>query len=65
MNSATPERAALEFFWDKLVSGASVILDDYGWKGCEAQKNAADQFAALRGVRVLALPTGQGLLIKP
>jgi hypothetical protein len=69
MNCATPERAALEFFWDKLVSGAVVLLDDYlddyGWKGYEAQKGSADQFAAARSVQVLALPTGQGLLLKP
>ena len=30
MNAAEPERAAFEYFWDKLVSGAIVVLDDYG-----------------------------------
>jgi len=65
MNCAAPERAALEFFWDKLTSGATVVLDDYGWKGFEAQKTSADEFAAARGVQVLALPTGQGLIFKP
>jgi O-methyltransferase len=30
MNIVQPEIAAMEFFWDKLVSGAVVILDDYG-----------------------------------
>ena len=29
MNNPIPEVAALKFFWDKLVPGAVVILDDY------------------------------------
>jgi O-methyltransferase len=65
MNCAAPERAALEFFWDKLSAGAAVVLDDYGWKGFEAQKISADEFAAGKKVQVLTLPTGQGLIFKP
>ena len=65
MNCSLPERAALEHFWPKLVSGAIVILDDYGWSRHEAQKRVADEFAAGRGVSVLSLPTGQGVLLKP
>lgn len=33
MNCAAPEIAAVEFFWDKLETGAIVLLDDYGWTG--------------------------------
>jgi hypothetical protein len=65
MNIAIPERAALEHFWPKLVSGAPVILDDYGWSGHFPQKRTADEFAASRQVKILTLPTGQGLLLKP
>jgi O-methyltransferase len=65
MNCAEPEIAAAQYFWDKLVSGAVVILDDYGWKGHIVQKRAFDQFAQHRGVHVLPLPTGQGLIFKP
>jgi O-methyltransferase len=64
MNLAHPERAALEHFWPKLTPGALVVLDDYAWICMEEQKEAADQFAKARGVEVLTLPTGQGLLIK-
>lgn len=64
MNIAAPERAAIEYFWPKLVTGAIVILDDYGWRGFEAQKATMDEFAAQMGTEVLALPTGQGLIIK-
>src|SRR5262245_47238259 len=61
MNIAAPERAAIEFFWPKLVPGAIVILDDYAWMTHEEQKRAMDEFALIQGVSVLTLPTGQGI----
>jgi O-methyltransferase len=64
MNIVAPERAAIAYFWPKLVTGAVVLLDDYGWRGFHEQKAAMDQFAALRGTEVLCLPTGQGLMVK-
>ena len=65
MNIVAPEIAAIEFFWDKLTPGAPVILDDYGWAPYKPQKDALDAFAARKGVHILTLPTGQGLLLKP
>ena len=65
MNCAVPEKAALAFFWPKVVPGGIILLDDYGWRGYENQKRAHDEFAEDVGVEVLGLPTGQGLLIKP
>jgi hypothetical protein len=65
MNCAQPERAALEHFWPILTPGGLIILDDYGFAGHESQKQAADEFASNVGVRILSLPTGQGLIIKP
>jgi O-methyltransferase len=65
MNCVEPEIAAAEYFWDKLVNGAVIVLDDYGWSRHIFQKRAFDQFAQHRGVQVLPLPTGQGLIFKP
>ena len=65
MNVVLPEIAAAEHFWDRLVSGAVIILDDYGHAPHVLQKRAFDAFAAERGAQVLLLPTGQGLLFKP
>ena len=65
MNCAEPEIAAAEFFWDKMVTGAAMILDDYGWLGQGVQKRAFDDFARRKGVPLLCLPTGQGLILKP
>lgn len=65
MNNAASEVAAAEYFWDRLVSGGIIILDDYGWTKQINQKLAFDRFAAERNVKVLSLPTGQGLIFKP
>jgi len=65
MNNAAPEIAAAEFFWDRLVSGGIIVIDDYGWRKNVNQKLAFDQFSEKRGVRILSLPTGQGLIFKP
>jgi len=65
MNTEGPEIAAMEYFWPKLVSGAMIVLDDYGYPGCENQKAAHDKFAAGKGVLVFPLPTCQGIIIKP
>jgi hypothetical protein len=65
LNIVEPEVAAFEFFWDKLSPGALVVLDDYGWAAHRPQKEALDTLAADRGVEILTLPTGQGLLVRP
>jgi hypothetical protein len=65
LNIVEPEIAALEFFWDKLSPGALVVLDDYGWSAYRPQKEVMDAFASTRGVEILTLPTGQGLLLRP
>jgi macrocin-O-methyltransferase TylF-like protien len=65
MNNVTPELQAAEHFWDRLVAGGIVLLDDYGFISYEEQKKGFDQFARRKGVEILALPTGQGLIVKP
>ena len=65
MNCVIPEIAAVEYFWDKLVAGATIVLDDYGGVGHEEQKYAFNEFAKRKDVPILCLPTGQGLIIKP
>jgi O-methyltransferase len=66
MNCVQPEIDALEFFWEKMVSGGIIVLDDYGYaNSTNDQKAAHDAFAKSKGVMVLTLPTCQGLIIKP
>ena len=64
MNNAEAEIGALEVLWDRVVPGAIVILDDYGWSGGLPQKRAEDRFLTERGYSVLELPTGQGMVIR-
>jgi O-methyltransferase len=64
MNIAYPERAAIEYFWPKMPTGAIALLDDYGWSPYYEQKKILDEFAAGKGVEIFMLPTGQGILIK-
>jgi len=65
MNCAKPEIDAGEYFWDKIVSSGIILLDDYAYPGYIEQKHAWDDFAIQKGVQVLSIPTGQGLIIKP
>jgi hypothetical protein len=65
LNAAAPEMAAIEFFWHRLVPGAWILLDDYGWSEHALQKKEHDRFAARQGAEILSMPTGQGLMIKP
>jgi hypothetical protein len=65
MNVTKPEIDAMEYFWDKLVSGAVLIHDDYGFPQHINQKHAVDAFAKQKNVPVLSLPTGQAIIFKP
>jgi hypothetical protein len=65
LNVAAAEMAAIEFLWPRIVPGGMVLLDDYGWAAHVNQKKAWDAWAAQNAVMILALPTGQGLIVKP
>ncbi len=65
MNSRDAELAALEALYDRVVSGGIIVFDDYGWACNRAQMEAERAFMQERGVEVLELPTGQGLVVKP
>lgn len=64
MNCVAPEIEAANYFWDKLSIGGIIVLDDYNNIGHERQKEAFDEFCSLKNMKVMSLPTGQGLIIK-
>lgn len=64
LNNSFPEVASIEFFWDKLTKGALVLLDDYAYRGFLPSKLGMDNFAKKKNIKILSLPTGQGLIIK-
>ncbi|WYX25005.1 hypothetical protein WJ969_03245 [Achromobacter xylosoxidans] len=47
LNNAEAEIGALDMLFDRMVPGAVLILDDYGWLYYRAQKDAEDP--GLRG----------------
>lgn len=65
LNVMAAEIASGEALWDRLVPGAMIVLDDYAFRGHESQYAAWNAFTAARGISVLTLPTGQGLIQKP
>lgn len=65
MNCSPPEIAAIDFFWNRLLPGAIVLLDDYAFIGHKPQKSAMDAFVQAKNISIASLPTGQGLFIKP
>jgi Methyltransferase domain len=64
LNNAAAEEAVVRHFWPRLAPGALIIFDDYGFAGYEAQREAADRLGRELGFQVLALPTGQGLVLR-
>ena len=51
-------------FFDRVVSGGIIILDDYEWSSYREQKQKEDQWFDEKQYRIFPLPTGQGLIIK-
>ncbi len=53
------------FFYNRLVSGAVMIFDDYGFTYYKnAEKRAVDEFFANKPETLISLPTGQCVVIK-
>ena len=65
LNNTTAEIQALDALFDRLTTGGVIVFDDYGWAAASRQREAEDKWFAARGLRILPLPTGQGLFIKP
>jgi hypothetical protein len=65
LNSAVAEEAAFRWLWPLIPAGGVVMLDDYCYRGFQPQGDMYDRLALEMGFRILSLPTGQGLIIKP
>jgi O-methyltransferase len=64
LNLVEPEIKVINEIWDKLVPGALVVLDDYGFASFPEQHSAWNEFAASKARTIFLCPTGQGLLQK-
>jgi O-methyltransferase len=55
---------SLDFIWPRLVVGAFVVFDDYGFKTCASARKAVDQLFNDKTVVQLCLSTGQAVVFK-
>jgi O-methyltransferase len=65
LNNSQAEIAALDALYDRIVPGGVIVFDDFAWDVAGAQRKAEIEWFSARGLEVLALPTGQGLFVKP
>lgn len=65
LNNTAAEIAALDRLFDRLPKGGVIVFDDYAWMQARAQHEAEKAWFAAKGLQILAVPTGQGVFIKP
>jgi O-methyltransferase len=63
MNGSVPERAALEYFYDKIVPGGVIYFDDYGWDFPELRATIEDFFMD-KPETLLHFPSGNSIVVK-
>jgi hypothetical protein len=59
-----PTLASLQYFYPRLAAGGVVVCDDYGHLHWPGARKALDEYCVPRGIPVLALTTGQGVIVK-
>src|SRR5262249_33275448 len=59
-----PTRDSIRFFFDRIVDGGILLMDDYGFATCPGAKLAADEFFSTLNVPIVMLTTGQAIVIK-
>jgi len=59
-----PTFDSLDFFYDRLASGAILLCDDYGFITCPGARLAMDTFFSVKKEKVICLPTGQAFIQK-
>jgi len=63
MNGSEPEKAALEYFYDKIVPGGVIYFDDYGWSYPEL-RDVVNKFFADKPETLLHFPSGNSIVVK-
>ena len=64
LNSSIPTIASLEYFWERLLPGGLLLLDDFAWPGYEETRIKVEQWCLDRQLDILQFPTGQALVTK-
>ncbi|MBX5440682.1 MAG: class I SAM-dependent methyltransferase [Solirubrobacteraceae bacterium] len=64
LNAAAPTEHVLVHVLERLAPGGAIVFDDYGWAGYEDQRARIDAVVAGRPEELIALPTGQAVLLR-
>ena len=64
MNAAAAEVGALEVLFDQVSDGGLILMDDYGRLENRELHTALHEWMGAKRHPILALPTGQGLVVK-
>ncbi|MFT4037914.1 MAG: TylF/MycF/NovP-related O-methyltransferase [Thermomicrobiales bacterium] len=64
LNASAPSLRALEYVYDRLLPSGMIVMDDYTQYEFADQRKIVDAFFQDRPEVPLALPTGQGLIVK-
>ncbi|MBS0171869.1 MAG: class I SAM-dependent methyltransferase [Nitrospira sp.] len=59
-----PTLDSLAFFYERMVPGGLIVMDDYGFENCPGAFAAANEYMANRPETIIQLPTGQGVIIR-
>jgi O-methyltransferase len=60
-----PTKASLEFFWDKIVKGGCIVVDDYNHAVFEGATRAVDEFLKDKSPQLFySVPLGSACIIK-
>lgn len=59
-----PTRDSLEYFYPRLCEGGVIVCDDYAHLQWPGARKALDEYCDPKGIPVLSLTTGQGVIIK-
>jgi O-methyltransferase len=55
---------ACDYVYPRLATGGVIVFDDYGLHSCPGARQAVDEFFSKLPETLLALPTGQAVLVK-
>ena len=59
-----PTRDSLEYFYPRLHEGGVIVCDDYAHLQWPGARKALDEYCDPKGIPILRLTTGQGVIIR-
>ena len=63
LNSSKAELGVLKLIFRRMTKGGIIVLDDYGWSAYYEQLKLEKKFFNENALKVLELPTGQGMVL--